>query len=90
MKTEDHIKAYKEHRDNLNWAIDRGIEKSQRTIGLHTSRAIIELLSAYLHKISSIEIGFQINHRWFKSEKVFDRFPDFPEKESIINKLVLL
>ncbi len=88
MKKEDHLKAYKEHRDTINWAIDRGIVNSQRIIGTHTSRAIIELFSAFLHKINAIEIGFQINHRWFKSKKVSEKFTDFPEKNIIIKKLI--
>jgi len=90
MKIEDHLKSYKEHRDTLNWAIDRGLANSQRIIGTHVSRAIVEFLSAYLHKIKVIETGFQINHRWFKSEKVFNKFSDFPEKQIIIKKLIEL
>lgn len=86
MKGEDHLKAYKEHRDSIDWAIDRGIINSQRIIGMHASRAITELFSTFLHKINAIEAGFQINHRWFKSEKVSEKFPDFPEKDNIIKK----
>ncbi|MAG02189.1 hypothetical protein CMI42_02535 [Candidatus Pacearchaeota archaeon] len=88
MKKEDHINAYNEHRDTLNWAINKGTSKSQRTIGIHASRAIIELFSAYLHEKSLISIGFQINHRWFKSDKVSERFPDFELKDLIIKKLI--
>lgn len=88
MKTEDHFNAYKEHRDTINWAINRGIINSQRIIEAHASRAIVELLSVFLHKINAIEIGFQINHRWFKSEKVSEKFQDFPEKNIIIKKLI--
>ena len=87
MIFKDHVNAYEEHRDSVNWAINRGIEKSQRIIGLHTSRAIIELLSAYLHKSSLIEVGFQVNHRWFKSESVFQRFPEFSDKKIIFDKI---
>jgi hypothetical protein len=58
MKLQDHLNAYNEHRDTINWAINRGISKSQRIIGIHTSRAIIELFSAYLHKKELISIGF--------------------------------
>lgn len=90
MRAEEHIKAYEEHKDVIDWAINRGIEQSQRTIGTHASRSIVELLSAYLHKINKIDAGFQINHRWFKSEKVEERLPDFPDKKSIINKMVKL
>lgn len=88
MKPEDHKKAYEEHRAALDWAINRGIEKSQRTIGLHISRAIIELLSLYLHKQNIITVGFQINHRWFKSKKVGEKFSNFSQKEIIIEKLI--
>jgi|SRR3989339_770855 len=90
MKTEEHLKAFQEHRDAIDWAINRGMEKSQRILGAHASRGITELLSAYLHKINKIEPGFQINHRWFKSEKAGERFPDFPNKSSIIPKMVKL
>ena len=90
MKTEEHLKAFQEHRDAIDWAINRGMEESQRILGAHASRGITELLSAYLHKINKIEPGFQINHRWFKSEKAGERFPDFPNKSSIIPKMVKL
>jgi len=40
----------------LKWAIaTRGIENSQRIIGDNTSKAVCELLSAYLHKKELIE-----------------------------------
>lgn len=88
MKIEEHLKAFQEHRDAVDWAINRGIEKSQRIIGGHASRGLVELLSAYLHKINKIDAGFQINHRWFKSAKVGEKFPDFPNKNTIIPKMV--
>ena len=84
MKIEEHMKAFQEHRDAIDWAINRGTAKSQRIIGTHAARGINELLSAYLHKINKIDIGFQINHRWFKSEKAGDRFQDFPMKEFVL------
>ena len=87
MKFQDHIEAYKEHKDTINWAIDRGLEKSQRIIGLHISRGIVELLSAFLHKLNFIEGGFQINHRWFKSQRTSERFPNFTKKDIILKKI---
>ena len=90
MKAKDHMNAYNEHREAINWAINRGLLKSQRIIGIHASRAIIELFSAYLHEKNLINIGFQINHRWFKTEKVSQRFPDFSGKDLVIKKLVEL
>lgn len=92
MKEEDHMKAYHEYKDNIfSWALEiRGLEKSQRTVGLNASRAIVELLSAYLHKKKLVDEGFQLNHRWFKSEKVSEKIPNFENKKEIIQKMVVL
>lgn len=88
MKIEDHQKALDEHKEVLfKWALDfKGLENSQRIIGLHTSRAAIELLSIFLRKNKLISRGFQVNHRWFKSKKVSDRLPEFKDKDAIIEK----
>ncbi|MFZ3077631.1 MAG: hypothetical protein WA139_04200 [Candidatus Aenigmatarchaeota archaeon] len=92
MKEEDHLKAYQEYKDNIfSWAIEiRGLEKSQRTIGLNASRAIVELLSAYLHRKKLVDEGFQLNHRWFKSEKVSEKLPNFKNKQKVLEKMVSL
>lgn len=87
MKEEEHLKAFNEHRAAIDWAISRGTEKSQRIIGTHASRGIVELISAYLHRINRITPGFQINHRWFKSGDVSSRLPEFPKKSIIISKI---
>jgi len=88
MKFEDHMKAFREHRDAVDWAINRGPERSQRIIGAHASRAVVELLSAYLHRINRINPGFQLNHRWFRSAKAGDKLPEFPKKAFIVGKMV--
>ena len=92
MKTESHIEAFEEHKETIfEWALDiHGIEKSQRIVGLHASRGIVELLSAYLHKKKLIDEGFQLNHRWFKSEKVSERLPEFENKAEVLKKMVRL
>lgn len=90
MKESEHIKAFGEHKAAISWAVDRGIESSQRIIGTHASRGIIELLSAYLHKLKCIDEGFQLNHRWFKSSNVGSRLPEFPDKAVIVRKLAEL
>ena len=90
MKEEEHFNAYSEHRSVIDWAIDKGVEQSQRTIAMHASRGAVELLSLFLHKAKKIEQGFQINHRWFKSPQVGKRLPEFEEKERIVPKLVKL
>ena len=82
MKPESHMEAFEEHKETLfRWALEvHGIGKSQRTVGLHASRGIIDLLSAYLHKKKRINDGFQLNHRWFKSKNVLEKLPDFDKK----------
>jgi len=86
------MEAFEEHRETLfRWALEvHGIEKSQRTVGLHASRGIIELLSAYLHRKKKVSDGFQLNHRWFKSENVLERLPDFENKSKVIGKMIEL
>ena len=92
MKTEEHEESFKEHRETIfRWALEvKGMENSQRIIGLHASRAIIDLLSIYLLKKGKISPGKQINHRWFKILKVYGKIPDFLNKKQIIGKIVEL
>lgn len=92
MDVETHIKAFEERKETiLQWAMKvRGIQQSQRIIGDNASRAIVELLSAYLHKRKIVEDGFQLNHAWFKSDKVAARLPDFSAKQEIIVKMIAL
>ncbi len=92
MKPESHIEAYLEHRDAIfRWALEvRGIERSQRIVGLHASRGVIELLSAFLHENGILPTGSQLNHRWFKTPRVSERLPDFQQKEIIVTKIVQL
>lgn len=92
MKAEDHLSSFKEHKETIfDWALKiKGLKKSQRIVGLHASRAIIDLLAAYLHLQDKISIGAQINHRWFKSMSIAERLPEFPFKKEILPKMIKL
>ena len=92
MKIEEHKESFEEHKETIfNWALEvKGIEKSQRTIGLHASRAVIDLLSIYLLRKGKISPGKQINHRWFKSKKAADKIPTFQNKNQIVSGIVEL
>ena len=92
MRLETHIEAFETHKRAIfKWAIEiEGLENSQRIIGLHSSRGIIELLSLVLHKKHLVAEGFQLNHRWFKSERVAAKLPDFENKPEIIRNMVKL
>ncbi len=92
MRPETHKEAFEVHKRAIfKWALEiEGLEKSQRIIGLHASRGIIELLSLFLHTKKLIDEGFQLNLRWFKSNKVGDKLPEFENKKDIISKLTKL
>ncbi|MEK6811308.1 MAG: hypothetical protein AABX96_02240 [Nanoarchaeota archaeon] len=92
MKIENHLESFNEHKETIfDWAVKvKGIKNSQRVIGLHASRAIIDLLSIYLIKRNLISTGMKINHRWFKSEKVNENLPEFDKKEEICSKITKL
>ena len=92
MKIENHLESFNEHKETIfDWAIKvKGLKNSQRVIGLHASRAIIDLLSVYLIKRNLIDSGIQINHRWFKSDKVIEKLPDFDIKDKIVSEIIKL
>lgn len=92
MKPEFHLEAFEERKETMiRWGVGvRGIENSQRVIGDNASKAITELLSAYLHKKHKIDEGTQLNHTWFKSEKVSEKLPEFENKENIVGKMIKL
>lgn len=75
---EEHRKKIKEHLDEIEDAINEGIEKKPITIGFHSSSCAIQFLETYLHAINKISPGKQIHHEWFKK----------PEKEQKKEPLV--
>ena len=46
MKKEHHIESFKEHKETIfDWALKiKGLKASQRIIGTHASRAIVDFL----------------------------------------------
>lgn len=89
---EEHKKKIKEHFDEIDDAIDEGIEKKPVTIGFHCSACSIQFLELYLHVANKIPIGKVIKHDWFKrpkpeqkKEPVIERKlnADFPKKQEI-------
>lgn len=92
MKPETHLEAFAEHKEAIfRWALEvRGIDRSQRIVGLHASRGITELLSAMLHEKGLLPVSANLNHRWFKTIRVMDRLPPFPERENLLKKIVEL
>lgn len=92
MKLKTHEEAFEVHKKAIfTWALEiEGIEKAQRIVGVHASRGIVELLSLFLHKKELVKSGLQLNHRWFKSEKILQKLPDFINKREVVRKMVQL
>ena len=92
MKEEEHEAAFESHKKTIfNWALEiQGLQNSQRIVGLHASRGITELLSYYFHKNKLVKPGFQLNHRWFKSNKIYEKLPNFENKKEIIDSMIEL
>ena len=62
----DHKRKIREHLEEINDAIDYGIEKRPITLGFHASACGVELLELFLHKSDLISTGKVIKHSWFK------------------------
>jgi len=74
MKIEEHEKAYYEHLNNLNKAIEDGIEENQRNIGYNISQGSVELFAIYLHKLHLLQdSGDQFDHRIFKNKFLIEK-----------------
>ena len=87
MKLEDHKKAYKEHKKNIDRAIEEGIEENQRNIGYNISQGSVELFAIFLHELNLIHgSGDQFDHRIFKSKNLIERkIPtEFPSRKEIL------
>ena len=96
---EEHKKKIKEHLEEINDAIEDGIENKPITIGFHCSACSLQLLELYLHNINKISIGKIIKHDWFKrptpeqkKEPLIDRkLPvNFDNKNEIYNLIYSL
>lgn len=91
---EEHKKKITEHLEEIEDAINSGIEKKPITIGFHCSACSIQFLETYLHKINKISVGKVLKHDWFKKptpeqkkEPLIERklSVEFPQKEKIYN-----
>lgn len=82
---EEHKRKIKEHFQEINDAIDEGIENKPITLGFHTSACAIELLEAYLHKLNLISAGKTIKHNWFERPKPGQKTIPLIERKLAVN-----
>lgn len=95
----EHRRRIKEHLEEIEDAIDIGIEKRPATIGFHVVACIMDMLELYLHKAGLISTGKTVKHTWFKRPRpgqkilpLIDRkLPvHFPGKDRIFNLIYSL
>jgi len=67
---EEHKRKIKEHLDEINDAIEQGIEDKPITLGFHCSACVLELLELYLHIKNKLPLEKIIKHDWFKRPKI--------------------
>ena len=65
----EHKRKIKEHLDEINDAIEQGIEDKPITLGFHCSACVLELLELYLHIKNKLPLEKIIKHDWFKKPK---------------------
>lgn len=88
---EEHKKIVKELLDDINEKIraDLLVER-QKIIGFTTSEASTNIFAIFLHKNNLISPGFNVNHRFFmsnrKAEEIFNF--DFQKKKKILDLLI--
>lgn len=96
---QNHKKRIKEHLEELQEAINIGIESRPATIGFHTTTCAMDLLELYLHKKKLIDVGKVIKHDWFKKplekqkiEPMIERklHVSFDDKDNIYNLIYVL
>lgn len=87
----EHQKSIEELINDINEKIRSNLlVERQKLIGFSASEVACDLFATLLHKKNLIFPGFNINHRFFVSEKsAKERFNfDFPEKNKLISLLV--
>lgn len=88
---EEHKKTIRELINDINEKIRSDlILERQKLIGFATSEISCNLFALLLHKKNIISPGFNVNHRFFVSEKAaLNKFNfEFPEKNKLIQLLV--
>lgn len=81
----EHKRRIKEHFDDIDDAIDKGIENKPIAIGFHTSACAVELLETYLHKKNLISSGKTIKHNWFERPKLGQKISPLIERKLAVN-----
>ncbi len=88
---EEHVKSAKALLKDVEDKVRLGtIVEAQKLVGFACSEASCDLFALMLHKKSLITPGYNVNHRFFASDKIANkRFGyDFPHKRDLLRLLV--
>lgn len=88
---EEHKKIIKEFLDDINEKIKANLlVERQKIIGFAASEASTNLFALLLHQQNIVEPSFNVNHRYFASEKIAENKLDFevPKKKELIKLMV--
>lgn len=88
---EEHLKTLKQMEEDIKQKIrENTVLERQKIIGFAVSEGALNCFAIFLHKNNIISEGFNVNHKWFGSEKLAKKHlpSDFTKKEIIIPKLV--
>ena len=67
--------------EEIEDAINEGIEKKPITIGFHCSACSVQLLELFLHLENKISVGHVIKHDWFKRPKIEQKIEPLIERK---------
>ena len=87
----EHKKIIIEFLDDINEKIRAGfLVERQKIVGFSASEAAMNLFALLLHKKNLVEPGFNVNHRYFASDRIAEnKFNfDIPEKGRLLKLLV--
>jgi len=88
---EEHKEIIKEFLEDINEKIRAGmLVERQKIIGFSASEAATNLFALFLHSKNLIEPSFNINHRFFASQRIAEnKFSfEFAKKDKILELLV--
>lgn len=77
----EHKKRIKEHLEELQEAVNIGVERRPITVGFHASACAAEMLEMYLHLASLITAGKKVNHIWFKKPQEHQKIEPLIERK---------
>lgn len=88
---DEHKKILKEFLDDINEKIRANLLiDRQKIVGFVASEAAVNLFALLLHQKNIVEQGFNVNHRYFASERIAEKRFDFdiPKKDKLLKLLV--